>query len=108
MPQVREKFPQIVIPPSINVQTPEEAAKDSDVVLMDFPKTVRLTVRTGEQIHFPVGTNPVPRHLADHWWLRAHNVTPYKPIVAPNSGRPSQKEVSGSTRRKSLSDGDRS
>jgi hypothetical protein len=107
MPQVREKFPQIIIPASIHVQTPEEAAKDSDVVLMDFSQPVRLTVDTGRQIHFPKGTHPVPRYLADHWWLRAHNVTFYKPIVAPNSGRSSQKEVS-ETRRKSLSNGDRS
>jgi hypothetical protein len=107
MPQVREKFP-IIVPPTSVVLTPEEAAKDSDAILMDFSRPVRLTVETGKQIHFPAGTHPVPRHLADHWWLRAHEVTPYRPIVAPNSGRPSQKEISGSTRRKSLSNGDRS
>lgn len=91
MPQVREKFP-IIVPPSVSIQTPEEAAKDSDVVLMTFPTRVHLTVDTGKQIRFPAGTHPVPRHLADHWFLRAHNVEPYRPIVAPNAGKPAKKK----------------
>jgi hypothetical protein len=55
----------------IHFRSPEYAAAGRETVLMDFPHEVMLD----GNIFFPAGVNPVPRDLADHWYLVAHGVT---------------------------------
>lgn len=56
---------------------PEEAAAGHSTVTMVFDKPVLLTVAHGHQIKFPAGTHEVPKHLSEHWYLKAHGVRPY-------------------------------
>ena len=55
----------------IHFLSPEQAAAKQETVLMDFPRDVLLD----GNIFFAAGINPVPRELADHWYLAAHGVT---------------------------------
>jgi hypothetical protein len=81
--QILDKSPRIVVPVNNPAQTPEDAAKGRDCVLLEFPCAIRLTIDANHQIHFPSGVHPVSRELADHWWLRAHKVKPYSAPVVP-------------------------
>lgn len=52
--------------------TPEEFVRGRETVTMVFAKPVRFTIENQECVLFPVGVHPVPRELADHWYLKAH------------------------------------
>lgn len=86
------KAPKIIVPINATPATPEEAAKGEDTVTMVFDNDVLLTVDTNQRIHYPKGVHEVPRHLSNHWYLKAHGVRLYaKPYSAPAvSVEPSQ------------------
>lgn len=82
------KAPQIIAPINAAPATPEEAAKGEDTVTMVFDNPVMLTVSVNHKIHYTKGVHEVPRHLADHWYLKAHGVKPYaKPVSAGQSAK---------------------
>jgi len=58
------------------VTTAEQAAQGRDSVLMEFPNEVLLSKDDGGRVLFGKGINPVPRELADHWYLKAHGAKP--------------------------------
>ena len=90
-----EKAPLIVAPLHAAPRTPAEAAEDHATVTMEFPKAVHLTVSTNHSVFYPAGIHEVPDHLADHWYLKAHQVRPYyKPvqIAAQPQARPAQQQ----------------
>lgn len=79
------KAPNIIVPINQPPATPEEAAKGEDTVTMVFDVPVRLTVDTNQQIHYPKGVHEVPRHLSNHWYLKAHGVRLYAKPVQPGA-----------------------
>ena len=90
-----EKAPVIVAPIHAAPMTPAEAAKGHNTITMEFPKAVHLTVSTNPSVFYPAGIHEVPDHLADHWYLKAHQVRPYyKPvqIAAQPQARPAQQQ----------------
>jgi hypothetical protein len=90
-----EKAPLIVAPLHAAPRTPAEAAEGHATVTMEFPKAVHLTVSTNHSVFYPAGIHEVPDHLADHWYLKAHQVRPYyKPvqIAAQPQARPAQQQ----------------
>ena len=88
-----EKAPLIVAPLHAAPRTPAEAAEGHATVTMEFPKAVHLTVSTNHSVFYPAGIHEVPDHLADHWYLKAHQVRPYyKPVqIAQNAAQPAQR-----------------
>jgi hypothetical protein len=89
-----EKAPLIVAPLHAAPRTPAEAAEGHTTVTMEFPKAVHLTVSTNHSVFYPAGIHEVPDHLADHWYLKAHQVRPYyKPVQMARS--PAQAQQNG-------------
>ena len=79
--QAVEKAPVIIAPIHAAPRTPAEAAEGHRTVTMEFPKEVHLTVSNNSSVFYPAGIHEVPDHLADHWYLKAHQVRPYyKPV----------------------------
>lgn len=77
MAPVEEKAPLIIAPMRMTPQTPEQAAEGHSTTTMEFPNAVHLTVTTNQTIFYPKGIHEVPDHLADHWYLKAHQARPY-------------------------------
>jgi hypothetical protein len=93
----QEKAPIIIAPIHAAPKTPAEAAQGHSTVTMEFPGDVHLTVSANHSIFYPKGLHEVPDHLADHWYLKAHQVRPYyKPvqIAAQPEARPAQQQQS--------------
>lgn len=78
--------PKIIVPVSAAPMTPEEAAKGTQTVTMEFPNSVHLTIDTNQTVFYPQGVNEVPEHLADHWYLKAHQARRY---YKPSAGQTS-------------------
>lgn len=53
----------------------EAAEEAEETVLMEFPRAVNVSDDAGQVVRFSKGVNRVPKHLADHWYLKAHKVT---------------------------------
>jgi hypothetical protein len=81
------KYPQIVVPFNTAPLTPETLAKGEKTTTMIFDKPVHLTIESNRSVEFPAGVHEVPTRLADHWYLKAHNVRPYaKPVNVGGNG----------------------
>jgi hypothetical protein len=92
----QEKAPIIIAPIHAAPKTPAEAAQGHSTVTMEFPNEVHLSVSANHSIFYPKGIHEVPDHLADHWYLKAHQVRPYyKPvqIAAQPEARPAQQQT---------------
>ena len=86
--QAVEKAPVVIAPIHAAPMTPAEAAKGHSTTTMEFPNEVHLTVSPNSSIFYPKGIHEVPDHLADHWYLKAHQVRPYyKPVQLATSVR---------------------
>ncbi len=68
-------LPQELRPLNGHTISPEQAAVGHETVAMKFDKPVQLTL-VGSSIAFPAGVHQVPKHLVDHWYLKAHGVKP--------------------------------
>lgn len=79
------EYPRIVAPVAGPSLTPEQAAKGHKTVTMVFDHDVLLTVDWHTKIAFTKGVHEVPEHLADHFFLRNHNVRRYNTQVAVSS-----------------------
>ena len=57
---------------------------DEDTVTMIIPQDVIVTRNDYSRVQFLKGIQEVPRHLADHWYLKAAGAQAYdQPKVAP-------------------------
>lgn len=66
-------LPQELQPLNGHTISPEEASAGHETVTMNFEKPVRLTLEHhGPAIAFPAGVHQVPKHLADHWYLKVN------------------------------------
>jgi hypothetical protein len=83
---VQEQMPVIIAPFHTTPKTPEQAAEGYSTVTMEFPNPVHLTIATNDTVFYPKGVHEVPEHLADHWYLEAHDARRYyKPVAAPKA-----------------------
>lgn len=66
--------------------TPEEYKEETgdDMVTMEFPKRVLLTLDDRRRIDFPAGIHEVPATLAVHPYLKDCGAKPYTPKKAAN------------------------
>lgn len=49
------------------------------ILLMDFPQRKHyLGVHWGTRLKIPEGVHEMPRSLAEHWWVQANGVKPYR------------------------------
>lgn len=86
--------PPIVHPSPRNEKLKSTNFLDGETVTMHFPVSVKLQLDDGAgTVQFYPGTQEVPRHLANHWWLKSNGVRAYGKGVqtkAPGSEDPVQ------------------
>ena len=62
-------------------------------VEVHIPKAFKVTLDNGAILHFSAGVHPIPRFLADHWYVKANGVTPYVRPAGENMGNALTAEV---------------